>query len=85
MSQRSRRSKKKPRSFLLISARSFCFIPLSYEALTWKGTVKGPNRIKEIVKYVKEGGLLYAGSWVTFNRRYSRGLWRRTAIREVLP
>jgi len=57
-----------------------------YEPLMWKGIVKGLNRIKEIAKYVgRGGGLLYAGSWVTFNGRYGRGLWRRTAIKEVLP
>ena len=70
-----------------VEAEVLVFYPEFYEPWRWEGKiVKGPNRVKELVKYVREGGaLIYAGSWVTFNGRFYRGLWRRTAITEILP
>ena len=69
-----------------IEAEILLLHPIFYHPEEWKGIVKIPNRVKELVKWIKEGGgLIFAGSWVTFVGRYGRGLWWRTPLGDVLP
>lgn len=45
-----------------------------------------PNRLKEIKKYVENGGgLAYCGGYFTFQGRYGRGNWYGTPVAEILP
>lgn len=47
---------------------------------------QGPNRIKEIAKYVEQGGgLIFCGGDFTYQGRYGMGRWYGTAVAKVLP
>lgn len=47
---------------------------------------QGPNRIKEIAKYVEMGGgLVFCGGDFTYQGRYGMGRWYGTAVAKILP
>src|SRR3712207_1201022 len=47
---------------------------------------KGPNRLKEIARYVESGGgLVYCGGYFTFQGHYGKGRWHGTPVAKVLP
>jgi uncharacterized membrane protein len=46
----------------------------------------GPNRLKEIARYVESGGgLVYCGGYFTFQGHYGKGRWHGTPVAKVLP
>jgi len=46
----------------------------------------GPNRMKEIVRYVKNGGsLAYLGGYFTFQGHHGQGRWYNTPVARILP
>lgn len=46
----------------------------------------GPNRLKEIVRYVEDGGgLIYCGGYFTYQGHYGKGCWYGTPIAKILP
>lgn len=46
----------------------------------------GPNRMKEIVKYVKNGGnLIYLGGYFTYQGHHGQGRWYNTPVAKILP
>jgi uncharacterized membrane protein len=46
----------------------------------------GTNRLKEIKKYVENGGALaFCGGWFGFQGRFGHGRWYGTPIAEILP
>ena len=45
-----------------------------------------PNKMRELVKFIAEGGgLIYGGGYFTFQGRYGRGNWYGTPIADALP
>lgn len=45
-----------------------------------------PNRMRELARFVCEGGgLIYGGGYFTFQGRYGRGNWYGTPIADALP
>lgn len=47
---------------------------------------QGPNRLKEIVRYVENGGgLVFCGGWFTYQGHYGKGRWYGTPVAEILP
>lgn len=47
---------------------------------------QGPNRVKEIVKYVENGGgLVFCGGDFTYQGRYGMGHWYGSAVASILP
>lgn len=47
---------------------------------------QGPNRVKEIERYVKEGGgLVFCGGDFTYQGRYGMGRWYGSAVAKILP
>ncbi|MDY6817893.1 MAG: glutamine amidotransferase [Halobacteriales archaeon] len=48
--------------------------------------IPGPNRVKTIAEYVKQGGgLLYCGGWMTYQGYRGVGNWHGTPVADVLP
>lgn len=46
----------------------------------------GPNRLKEICRFVeKGGGLIYCGGYFTYQGHYGQGRWYGTSIAKILP
>ena len=46
----------------------------------------GPNRLKEIVRYVElGGGLIYCGGYFTYQGHYGKGRWYGTPVAGILP
>ena len=46
----------------------------------------GPNRLKEIARYVESGGgLVYCGGYFTFQGHYGKGRWYGTPVAKLLP
>ena len=46
----------------------------------------GPNRLKEIVRFVEAGGgLVYCGGYFTFQGHYGKGRWYDTPVARILP
>ena len=46
----------------------------------------GPNRLKEIARYVESGGgLIYCGGYFTYQGHYGKGRWYGTPVAEILP
>jgi uncharacterized membrane protein len=47
---------------------------------------RSPNRVREIVKYVKNGGgLAYCGGHFSYQGRYGYGRWGGTCLADILP
>lgn len=45
-----------------------------------------PNKMRELTKFIKEGGgLIYGGGYFTYQGRYGRGNWYGTPIADILP
>ena len=48
--------------------------------------VPGPNRVKLVKRFVKEGGgLLFCGGWMSFQGYQGRGNWHDSHVADVLP
>lgn len=48
--------------------------------------VPGPNRVKLVKRFVKEGGgLLFCGGWMSFQGYQGRGNWHNSHVADVLP
>jgi len=46
----------------------------------------GPNRMKEIVRYVQNGGgLAYLGGYFTYQGHHGQGRWYNTPVAKILP
>ena len=46
----------------------------------------GPNRLKEIARYVESGGgLIYCGGYFTYQGHYGKGRWHGTPVAKILP
>lgn len=46
----------------------------------------GPNRLKEIVRYVESGGgLIFCGGYFTYQGHYGKGRWYGTPVAGILP
>jgi len=46
----------------------------------------GPNRMKEIVRYIHNGGgLAYVGGYFTFQGHHGQGRWYNTPVAKILP
>lgn len=46
----------------------------------------GPNRLKEIVRYVADGGgLIYCGGYFSYQGHYGKGRWYGTPVAKILP
>lgn len=46
----------------------------------------GPNRVKEIVKYIENGGgLAYIGGYFTYQGHNGQGRWYNSALAKILP
>ncbi|GAB4458909.1 MAG: glutamine amidotransferase [Anaerolineae bacterium] len=46
----------------------------------------GPNRMKEIVRFVEQGGgLAYVGGYFTFQGHHGQGRWYGTPVARILP
>jgi uncharacterized membrane protein len=46
----------------------------------------GPNRMKEIVRYVQDGGgLAYVGGYFTYQGHHGQGRWYGTPVSKILP
>jgi len=65
---------------------------VSHDAIVYYSGIRatqvpqGPNRVKEIERYVKNGGgLVFCGGDFTYQGRYGMGRWFGTAVAKTLP
>lgn len=50
------------------------------------GAIPGPNRIRALASWVREGGaLLYCGGWMTYQGYRGAGNWAGTEVADILP
>lgn len=57
-----------------------------YPGMRRNNVPMGPNRMKEIVEYVRRGGgLAYLGGYFTYQGHHGKGRWYGTPVAEILP